>query len=173
VTQVQEVLEMVEERVDPISLKIFDIYYDECSSDICSALIHVNPALPFHNLHIFRICWPGGVEVDLDDAGLLILASSCPQLRHLHLPTNPSRITATGLITLLDGCPELRHIRIQFTLSAAGFERPIRGLYPKLVSLEVGHSLVKNQTGGEAEFLEHLFPALSLVRYSEAVLDGH
>jgi hypothetical protein len=167
-TQLQEVLEMVNERVNSTSLQIFDIYYDEYIPDTRTAQIHLNPTLPFRDLRSLHIASDSSsLEVDLDDADLLTLASSCPQLRSLRLPTNPSSITAIGLVALLDNCPELRDVAIQFTFSAPRLETLNHGLYPKLVSLEVGNSLVKDSMGGKAVALERSFPSISRVRYSE------
>jgi len=112
---------------------------------------------------------------DLDDAALLLMATSWPALQTLHLGhifgwRRTSSITLDGLVPLVTYCPELRSLGIVLDAMmdpvSLGEDSPIND---KITCLHLGDSKAPIELFPShiAQFLSNLFPKLTKLHFSD------
>jgi len=83
--------------------------------------------------------------VDLDDAGLRVIAKAWPHLKSLELPNREciAKITLAGLIPFAMHCPDLEQLSIPLRAASQDFPS-VEGLSnPKMAVLDVGRSPIE------------------------------
>ncbi|KAJ7171375.1 hypothetical protein C8R46DRAFT_1088262 [Mycena filopes] len=160
------------------SLRRINIYFDFWDRDVKPTADQIRlysvdqrilePLLSFANLSSLILIPPVGF--DLDDATIVLMACTWPQIATLSLTANPcrhmpSRVTLEGLASLSKYCPDLCRLDISFD---ATMVPPIRDQgktrvgQQTLVCIGVGCSPVSNARR-VAKFLAVIFPRLKYV----------
>jgi hypothetical protein len=129
----------------------------------------LQPLLSFSNLHKLDLRHPVGF--DIDNATILDMARSWPQLKILNLVActtrhMPSRVTLEGLYTFAEHCPQLTGLTLTFDATlppcTAPSDQP-RHSQQRLEYLNVEGSPV-GAPAPVAEFLFFIFPNLWVIR---------
>ncbi|KAJ7171339.1 hypothetical protein C8R46DRAFT_1262711 [Mycena filopes] len=146
----------------------------ETRAAVCfPATFHVDPmspgGIPHSSFQLLRILMAHQkyLGFDLDDATILLMARTWPQIATLSLTANPcrhipSRVTLEGLVSLSKYCPDLGTLDTSFdatTVPPIRDQGKTRVGQQTLVGIGVGCSPV-GDAGLVAEFLAVIFPRL-------------